>query len=193
VKELHQIDDLRQAKALLHPWRVAILGRLREPKTCLELAEALGVSQQRVNNYVKELLRAGLVEKVASRQKRNVLEAVYHAVGRRYWLSPRLAEDQSAEVAHDGQALHNLLQLSERLQDDASRLFERLASERVPSIGLTAEVTLRTDEERAAFAKDLVSALHGVLEKYQSGGRRADAYTAMVVCYPKPGGAEDAT
>ena len=187
MKELHQIKDLHQAKALLNPLRVAMLHLLHEPKTCLELAEALELSQQRANNNIKELLKAGLVRKIETRRKRNLIEGVYQAVGKTYWFSPQLARAKNAAQFRDQQSLHNLMRLSERLQEDASQLLSRTTGETVPSIGLTADIVLRTDREREDFAKEFLTAIHRVLEKYQGAGKKSESFTAMVACYPSPG------
>jgi DNA-binding MarR family transcriptional regulator len=187
MKELHQIKDLRQAKALMNPWRIALLNLLREPKTCLEIAEALELSQQRVNNNIRELVKAGLVKKVASRQKRNLVEAVYQASSKTFWFSPQLALGKTKRQARDVESLNNLLRLSEQLQDDASQLLGKTDAASVPSFGVTADVVLRSAAEREAFAKDLLKALHGVLEKYQGRGAGAETFTTMIVSYPQPG------
>ena len=55
----------------------------------------------------------------------------------------------------------------------------------MPSIGLTAEIVLKGAAEREAFTKDLVAALHGVIERYQPSDEGSEGrFTAMVVCYP---------
>ena len=79
MQALMHIDQLEQARVLLSPIRVEILDMLRERGTCTEMARRLQTSPQRTNNHVKELLRAGFVEIVEKRPKRNMIETVYLA------------------------------------------------------------------------------------------------------------------
>ena len=79
MQALMHIDQLKQARVLLSPIRVEILDMLRERGTCTEMARRLQTSPQRTNNHVKELLRAGFVEIVEKRPKRNMIETVYQA------------------------------------------------------------------------------------------------------------------
>jgi DNA-binding transcriptional ArsR family regulator len=181
-----QIAELARARVLLHPKRVEILDLLRERGTCTELARQLGTSAQNANGHVKELLRAGFVRVVETRQKRNMTETVYEACSKAYWLSPRLTRrmgDDGNEL-RDRMSLHNLIAMSERLQEDAAALLGRVDEHEVPSIGVTAEITLRTPAERDAFSRDFLRAMHRLLEKYQGAGPNAHSYTAMLVCYP---------
>jgi hypothetical protein len=80
-------------------------------------------------------------------------------------------------------SLHNLITLSEELQEDAAALLSVVDESEVPSFGLSAEITLRSEEDRQAFAKDYLKAMQQ-LERYEGRGRRKHKYTAMVACYP---------
>lgn len=186
MQALMQIDDLQKARVLLNPMRLEILDMLRERGTCTELAKRLSTSAQRANNHVKELLRAGFVEIVEKRPKRNMIESVYQARAKAYWLSPRLTRrmgDDATEL-RDRMSLHNLITMSERLQEDAATLLNVVDDSVVPSFGVTAEITLRTEEDREAFAKDYLKVMHLLLERYQGKGSAEHSFTAMVVCYP---------
>lgn len=186
MKELHVISSLDQARVLLNPIRVEILEILTTPGTCLDVAGKLNMSQQRVNNNVKEMLKSGLLRLVDQRAKRNMIESVYQSVGKRFWLSPELAHPQDAEIkaVRERLSLHNLLVMAERLHRDAGALLDTTDAMEVPSIGVTTEIVLRSETEREAFAKDFLKAMHAVLEKYQGAGSQEEHYTAMIVCYP---------
>ena len=186
MQAVMQIDELSRARVLLHPKRVEILDLLRERGTCTELARQLGTSAQNANNHVKALLRAGFVRVVEKRQKRNMTESVYQACSKAYWLSPKLTRrmgDDGSELS-DRMSLHNLIAMSERLQEDAAALLSRVDEHEVPSLGVTADITLKTPEEREAFSRDFLRAMHRLLEKYQGAGPNEHSYTAMLVCYP---------
>ena len=186
MQTLMQIDDLGSARVLLNPMRIEILDMLRERGTCAELAKQLTMSAQRANNHVKELLRVGLVEIVETRPKRNMTESVYQASAKTYWLSPRLTQGMGddATILRDRMSLHNLISMSERLQHDAAALLNEVDESDVPSFGLTAEITLRSEADRQAFAKDYLKVMHLLIERYQGRGNKKHNYTAMVICYP---------
>src|SRR5687768_10122674 len=123
MREVFEIRDLPQAKALLHPVRIELLKLLGHERTCRELAERLELSQQLVNHHLKELLRLELIEISRSNQKANLLEAVYRRVGKAYWFSPQLVRgDVSSEELRERLSLHNLLVMAETLQSDVVTL-----------------------------------------------------------------------
>src|SRR5690348_5900289 len=80
----------RLANALLQPARLDVLRQLAEPRSCPQVAAALGLTTSRVHYHVKVLEKAGLVERVAERRVRAVVEGVYQAAARSYWLSAGL-------------------------------------------------------------------------------------------------------
>src|SRR5262245_17205716 len=90
MQDVLYLDDLDQAEALLKPLRVALVPRLAAPRSCTELATELCETPQKVYYHVKRLESAGLVERVAERRVRGIVERVYQAAARSYWLSPAL-------------------------------------------------------------------------------------------------------
>ena len=179
-----EIRDLETARAALKPARVEILDRLREPRTCAELADELGYSPQRVNNHVKELRARGLVEVVRRRKVKNFTEATYQAVAKVFVLSPSLVRPGVAR-RRDELSLHALLQTAESIQQDVTALLQRTEDEEVPSLAFDVEIQLRTAEDRSAFARDALEALRPVVERYQ-GATPEHAYRFRLVCYPSP-------
>ena len=89
MQDIFYIETVDQASTALKPIRIEILRRMAEPRTCPELAEALGETPQKIYYHVKQLQKAGLVEKVEERRVRGVVEGYYQAVARAYWLGPR--------------------------------------------------------------------------------------------------------
>jgi DNA-binding transcriptional ArsR family regulator len=83
------VDTPEQLRALAHPLRQRILHLLLDaPHTNKQLATALQVSPPRLHFHVHELLAAGLIELVAERPKRGVLEKYYRAAARVLRLGP---------------------------------------------------------------------------------------------------------
>ena len=180
-----EICELETARAALHPARVEILDRLREPLTCAELADALGQSPQFVNNHVKLLLERGLVTVVRKRRVKNFTEATYQAVAKVFVLSPWLVRPDIARE-RDELSLHNLLATASSIQQDVTALLQRTEDEEVPSLAFDVDIHLRCAEERAAFARDALAALRPVVERYQGEAAPEHAYRFRLVCYPSP-------
>ena len=189
MQELLSIDDVEQAAALMKPVRLDVLRRMAEETTCTEVAGLLGTTPQKIHYHVKALENAGLVEKVAERKVRGILEGIYRAKARAYWLSPRLVGQLGGSRRGGDQAsLGYLIQLAEEVQDDVATLAAMQDDEEhVPSLGLSAQVVLRDAAERAAFLADVQRTFQELAERY--GARRptkkAPTYRIALACYPK--------
>jgi len=159
------------ANALLQPARLDVLRQLAEPRSCPQVAAALGLTTSRVHYHVKVLEKAGLVERVAERRVRAVVEGVYQAAARSYWLSAGLVGRLGGARASREVASHEYL-------------FGLAEAE--ATFGITAEVDLPTDR-RAEFLAEAQAALTALAERYGAapGGARA-AYRLRAACYPVP-------
>ena len=188
MKELHHIERIDHAKVLMKPLRVEILDRLRQPRACGQLAEELVLSPQRLNHHLRELHRAGLIEVVKETPKRHLIEKTYRSVAKAFWFSQNLARGlgEDREKLRERLSLHNLLHMSEQLQQDVAGLLDRVDAGEVPSIGVTAEIAFRDGGERKRFAQDYLRLMHQLLERYQGAGPETTAYKAMLICYPIP-------
>lgn len=187
MKEIQKVEQLSQARVLLNPVRVELLERLRTPKVCAQLADEMSMTPQRINNHLRELLKAGLIEVVKKTPKRHMIEKTYMAKAKTFWLSPQL----TCLLEHDRQklqerlSLHNLLRMSEELQQDAADLLGKVDdSSQVPTIGVSVEIRLRSEQERRQFTREYLQLVHGLLERYQGPADPSDTYKAMLVCYP---------
>jgi DNA-binding transcriptional ArsR family regulator len=185
MQHLARIHDLEAARAALHPSRVQLLAQLREPHTCAELAQALGHSPQRVHNHLKELLRLGLIRVTRRRRVKHLTESTYQAVAKAFWLSPRLVRSESAR-GRDRLALHELLTIAETMNDEVAALLERTEADEIPSLAFDVALRLHSAEQRAAFARDVLTALRPVIEKYQGPANADHPYKLRLVCYPSP-------
>ncbi len=182
LRSLALISDPDAAALLLHPLRAAILRSATLPRTCGELAKELSVSPQRVANHVRDLRRAGLLEQVGSRQRRNLTEGIYQATARAFWLSQDLAHPVGSAAA----ALGALAAEAERIQRDASALYSAVSDgQDVPSLTLTVDVALDSAEGRSAFAQDLADAVQAVVRRHHVT-HGAERYRVALVGYPQP-------
>ncbi len=181
MRDVVYLEQIEQAEALLKPQRIEVLRQLAEPRSCTEVAAALGQTPQRVYYHVKRLVDAGLVTQVSERKVRGIHEGIYQATARSYWLSPRLVgRIGELRKAQDELSLGYLLDLMEEVQHDIAGL-DRTRPE-LPSIGISGEIQVPA-ERRQEFLDDLRTALQDIFTRY--GGAEGDAFKLAVACYPK--------
>jgi DNA-binding transcriptional ArsR family regulator len=175
------LDRIEQAETLLKPRRVALLRLLAEPRSCTELATELGETPQKVYYHVKKLESAGLVDRVDERRVRGIVEGIYQARARSYWLSPDLVGRVGGRRrAAEELSLGFLLDLAEELQSEVAEL--AVSDREVPSLGLSGEVRLKP-ERREAFLQELRTTFEELLRRH--GGDDGQAFRIALACYPK--------
>src|SRR5262249_10505586 len=87
------IGTRQHLKAMSHPLRIAIVRLLRQKAmTNEELAHALGVASGKLYFHTKQLLDAGLIQLVETRQKRAITEKLYRTIATRFRVVPSLDE-----------------------------------------------------------------------------------------------------
>src|ERR671930_36483 len=180
IRDLLYLERVEQAETLLKPQRIEVLRQLAEPRSCTEVAAQLRQTPQRVYYHVKRLLDADLVSQVSERRVRGIHEGVYQAIGRSYWLSPRLVGRIGLRQARDRLSLGYLLDLMEDVQADVAAL--DLTRPDLPSIGVSGDIRVRP-EQRTAFLDELQQTLQDLFTRY--GGAEGDAFRLAVACYPK--------
>jgi DNA-binding transcriptional ArsR family regulator len=185
------IETVDQALTLLKPLRIELLKRMDEPRTCPELASYFDETPQKIYYHVKALERAGLVEKMAERRVRGVVEGYYQAKARSYWLAPRLVGELGGQrLTQDQMSLHFLLSLAAEVHDDIGRLTNR-AEQKIPSLGLSAQIVLPDGNKRADFLQEVQTIFQDLAHKYGSRGDDEAAPTGeqmfrlVLACYPK--------
>lgn len=180
------IDDVDRAAVLLKPLRIRLLQLLAEPRSLAELAADTGETPQKLHYHVKVLEGAGLVDKVDERRSGPMIESLYQASARSYWLAPQIIEQAGGHRrAEDDLSLAYLLGLAEEMQGDLGRLGEVAMVEDVPSLGLDLLVHL-APQRRAEFARDVQEMFQSLAERYGLRGDEAAGETFRVVlaCYP---------
>ena len=186
VRSVTSTSDLQ---ALNHPTRIAILESLREPASAAAVAREINQPRQLVNYHLKELDRAGLVERVEERRRGNFIETLYRAVARSFVISPQVAwaTPRRLEALQRQHALGTLVGLGEQLQRDAAGLLDRAAfdGEEIASAAVTADVRFESEEDRASFMDAYLRMTRELLERY--GSKRGDRYRVMVAVYPGGG------
>ncbi|MEO5874216.1 MAG: helix-turn-helix domain-containing protein [Streptosporangiaceae bacterium] len=180
IRDVLYLEAIEQAEALLKPQRIEVLRQLAEPRSCTEVAAALGQTQQRVYYHVKRLVEAGLVTQVSERKVRAINEGIYQATARSYWLSPRLVGHIGQRRTRDELSLGHLLDLMEEVQADVAGL-DRTRPD-LPSIGVSGDIRVKP-EQRQEFLDELKITLQDLFARY--GGAEGDALKLVVACYPK--------
>jgi len=175
------IEDVTQADALLKPKRVEVMRQLAEPRTCTEVGGVLGDTPQAVYYHVKRLQAAGLVSLIDERRVRGIVEGIYQAVARSFWVSPdavgRLGPPRARE---DMLGLGYLLNLSEEMARELAALSARPVA--LPAFGIAGDIHL-SPEDGAAFVADLQRAFGEVLARY-GGGEGGHRFRLTLACYP---------
>jgi DNA-binding transcriptional ArsR family regulator len=175
------IEDVAQADALLKPKRVQIMRELAEPRTCTEIGGVMGETPQAVYYHVKRLQAAGLVSLVDERRVRGIVEGIYQAVARTYWVSPDIAGRLGpARAREEMLGLGYLLNLTEELTRDLAAL--AAGPQTLPSFGIAGDVHL-SPEDGAAFVAELQRAFGEVLARY-GGGESGHTFRLALACYP---------
>jgi DNA-binding transcriptional ArsR family regulator len=187
MQSVFYVEVAEQAESLFHPLRVEVLKLLSEPRSCPEIAKKLGETTQKVYYHVKILEEAGLIDKVDERRVRGIMEGLYQARARSYWLSPSLVGRVGGpDRARDQMSLGFLLTLAEEIQRDIAHLVKR-AGDEIPSLGISGRIHLADRGQRAAFLAELTQIFKQLATKY--GRAEADAasesFKVSLVCYPE--------
>lgn len=191
------VHDPASAAALLHPLRRRILEALREPDSAAGLARRLRLPRQRVNYHVRELARAGFLERAGQRRKRNMIERRYVAKACGYVFSPELLGQLGADrrQVEDTFSASYLLALTALVQSELGRASEEAAAKgkRLATLSLSSELRFESAEQRAEFTKALERAVIDVIGRFASPAQLADGnpgpgrpYRLVLGCYPIP-------
>jgi DNA-binding transcriptional ArsR family regulator len=181
------VDRLEALQVLGHPLRVRILAALREPASAAAVAREVDEPRQKVNYHLKELDRVGLVRAVGQRTVGNLIETLYQAVASSFvfgdealWADPR-----RAQAMREQQSLERLVDVGRRLHRDAAALLDRAAfdGEEIASAALEVDVHLSTESERAAFMRDVITAIRPVLDRY--GDKSGSVFRVAIAAYPE--------
>lgn len=93
AREITLVERDAQIKALANPERVRILTLLVERSgTAKQVADWVGGTRGRVHYHIKELEKAGLVEKVRTVESGGVVEKYYRAVARNFYVGRGIGE-----------------------------------------------------------------------------------------------------
>ncbi|SFB15689.1 Helix-turn-helix domain-containing protein [Amycolatopsis marina] len=191
------INEPSAAAVTLEPVRARLLHELAEPASASTLAGKLGLSRQKVNYYLRDLEKHGLVELVEERRKGNMTERVMCASAGAYVISPSTAGPLAPDPSRSPDRLSAqwLLALASRLVQDVGALMGAgaKARKRVATFAIDGEVRFAGAAERAAFAQDLSDAVAGLVAQYHDeGAAEGRSHRLVVALHPSMGQKEEA-
>ncbi|GAA3838167.1 helix-turn-helix domain-containing protein [Amycolatopsis tucumanensis] len=164
------IDEPSVAAAALEPVRARLLHELAEPGSASSLAAKVGLTRQKVNYYLRDLEKHGLVGLVEERRKGNMTERVLRATAEAYVISPSATGPVAPDPgrAPDRLSARWLLAVAARLVQDVGALIGAgaKAGKRVATFALDGEVRFASAADRAAFTQELSDAVAGLVAKY---------------------------
>jgi hypothetical protein len=143
---------------------------------------------------LKALEKAGLVERVGSRQVRNLVELLYRSIAKSFVLAESLSmKPETIQKLKDQSALAHLIHTAERIKRDALLLMEQSdENETIPSAALQLRVQLSDQEERNAFVGEYVALVQQLVDRYHRKKDCSEAYNVLLAVYPKPAQGGDA-
>jgi DNA-binding transcriptional ArsR family regulator len=189
VLDIAVIDDPGAAMAALDPIKVRLLAELSTPASAATLAARVGLPRQKVNYHLRALEDHNLVEPVEERRWGGLTERLMVATAASYVVSPAALGPIAADPArnHDRLSASYLIALAARIVGEVSDLWgrARASDKRLATLSIDTVIRFRSPAERAAFTRDLTSAIATLAARYHddaaTGGR---PHRLVIASYP---------
>jgi predicted transcriptional regulator len=96
MKEIYEITTISQAKVFSHELRMQIIKCFlnEQPRTAKQIADELEMPASKVHYHVIELVKAGLLELVETRENSGIVEKYYLPVAKTFSISINLNKDE---------------------------------------------------------------------------------------------------
>ncbi len=188
---LEIIENPHAAAVALDPIRSRLLAELAEPASAATLAARVGLTRQKVNYHLNALQAYGLVKSASQKKWGGLTERLLVATASQYVVSPVALGAAGADPGRTADRLSAsyLVALAARVIREVGGLVRaaRDTGKRLPTLSLDTEIRFRSAAERAAFSKELVSAVAMLAAKYHDesapGGR---PHRLLVLAHPLP-------
>lgn len=188
---LEIIENPHAAAVALDPIRSRLLSELAEPASAATLATRVGLARQKVNYHLNALQAHGLVKPASQKKWGGLTERLLVATASQYVVSPVALGAVGADPGRTANRLSAsyLVALAARVIREVGGLVgaARDTGKRLPTLSLDTEIRFRTATDRAAFSKELVSAVATLAAKYHDetapGGR---PHRLLVLAHPLP-------
>jgi DNA-binding transcriptional ArsR family regulator len=196
--DVEVIDDPAAAVVALDPVRARLLAELAEPASAAALSTRVGLSRQKVNYHLRTLEAHGLVRVADERRWGGLTERLLVATAASYVVSPgALGAAASDPVkASDRLSARYLIALGARIVREVGDLARAAAraDKRLATLAIDTEIAFRSAEDRAAFARDLTSAVTRLASRYHHADAPcAGRHRLVVAAHPIPDPKENDT
>src|SRR5579872_3971643 len=189
--DVQVIDDPAAAMVALEPVRSRLLSELAEPASAATLSARMGIPRQKINYHLRALENHQLVRVAEKRQWGGLTERLMVASAASYIVSPGAMGPVAADPDRNADRLSAsyLLAVAARVVREVKALLGRAeeTEKRLPTLSMDAVIRFRSAAERAAFSKDLATAVASLAARYHDasspGGR---AHRLVVVAHPLP-------
>jgi DNA-binding transcriptional ArsR family regulator len=191
MADLRVIDDPASAAVALDPVKNRLLSELRAPASAATLAGRVGLPRQRVNYHLRALEAHGLVRVAGTKRWGGLTERRMVATASSYVISPGALGAVAAdpERGMDRLSASYLVALAARVVREVGQLLRKSdeVKKRLATLSIDTEIRFRSAEDRAAFSRELTSAVAALVSRYHDesapGGRR---HRLMLGAYPTP-------
>jgi len=188
---LEIIENPHAAAVALDPIRSRLLSELAEPASAATLATRVGLTRQKVNYHLNALQAHGLVKPASQKKWGGLTERLLVATASQYVVSPVALGSAGADPGRTADRLSAsyVVALAARVIREVGGLVcaARDTGKRLPTLSLDTEIRFRSAADRAAFSKELVSAIATLAAKYHDetapGGR---PHRLLVMAHPLP-------
>jgi DNA-binding transcriptional ArsR family regulator len=189
--DVQVIDDPVTAAVALEPVRSRLLSELSSPASAATLAARLGIARQKVNYHLRALEEHALVRVTGERKWGGLTERLVVASAASYVVSPAALGAVGTDPARTGDRLSAgyLIALAGRVVREVSVLLSRAreVDKRLATLAMDTEIRFRSASERAAFSKELVEAVTGLVARYHDAGApNGRSHRLMVLAHPLP-------
>lgn len=189
--DLDVVHRPEAAALMLDPVKRRILEALATPGSAASLADRVGLSRQKVNYHLRALEGQGLVSQVEERRWGGLTERVMVASAASYVVSPDalgpIAPDPDRSA--DRMSASYLIALAARVVGEVGALWRRARAEdkRLATLSIDSVIHFRSATERAAFTRELTSAVADLAARYHDeGAPGARPHRLVVAAYPAP-------
>jgi len=185
-RSLTTVRDPARASELVNPRRGHLLSHLAEPESAAGLARKLGLPRQRVGYHLRQLERAGLIECVGKRRKRNCVERLMRVTARAFVISPDalVPMADSQESARDWFSAATQVQAAARVIQEVAALEARASAEgrRLATLTIDTAIRFAGPTERAAFTEELTETVARIVAKCHDDSAPGGRTFRLVLC-----------
>lgn len=189
--ELQVLDRPDAAALTLDPVKARILAELTTPGSAASLAPRVGLTRQKVNYHLRALEAERLVEPVEERRWGGIKERRLVATAASYVVSPSALGPLASDPAtlRDRLSASYLVALGARIVREVGELWQRAteSEKRLATLSIDTVLHFKSPAERAAFTRELTSAVSALAERYHDGcAPGARPHRLVIASYPAP-------